>query len=149
MSKKVYTHDKAADFFSRLEAREDVVTEAMQAVQAEYKKAAKAIGNTFEQDGQWYQIRNRGGKHYMVELPSAPAVYLKGPYTKRPRPEDITEVEDLAPDAGRQVEMDLLVGDDLVDFNEEITLLEDKEEYEHPNFLEPTPANPVMRVLGD
>ena len=150
MSKKTYTHDKAADFFSRLETREDAVTEAIQAVQAEYEKAAKAIGSTFEQDGQWYQIRNRGGKYYMAELPSAPEVFLKGPYTKKIKPEDVAEVEDLAPDAGKQVEVDLLVGEDLVDFGEEIALLEEDEgEYEPPTFLAPTPMNPTMRVLGE
>ena len=84
----------------------------------------------------------------MAELPSAPEVFLKGPYTKRTKPEDVAEVEDLAPDAGKQVEVDLLVGEDLVDFGDEVALLEDTE-YEPPAFLEPTPMNPTMRVLGE
>ncbi len=137
MSNKTYKIDKAADYLKRIEIRMDDITSAEQALQAEFKKGSEDLGLTFAQDGVWYQLRNRKGKFYICVLPAAPKVFLRGPYTKKPRPADIAEVEDLGPSTETQVEVSLEVGKDLVGFDEGAA----------PTFLDPTSSSPAMAVI--
>lgn len=74
----------AAVLFGQLSELQEVVDEAERQVEAQLLSMAEELGRTFEEDGQWYQIRCRFNKvkdrevPFLVKLKDNPKTWLVG-----------------------------------------------------------------------
>jgi hypothetical protein len=118
---KTYKIDEASEFLTRLAMRKAAIFKAEAELNEEFASGKEELGSTFCQAGQWYQIRLRGGSHYMVTLPSSPADYIRPINVPKA---DLAEVVDVS-SAEPLVEVPFEIGDDEVGFtNEDLALAE-------------------------